>query len=123
MLQYKPHLKARARSLRNNLTDAEQRLWSRLRRKQISGIQLYRQKPIGNYIVDFYAPSVQLVVEVDGSHHFDGIQAKHDKQRNEYLERLGFKVLRFDDRQVLMQTDAVVEEIVQSSIRKKKRLR
>ena len=120
MLQYKPHLKARARSLRNNLTDAEQRLWSRLRRKQISGIQFYRQKPIGNYIVDFYAPLVQLVVEVDGSHHLDGIQAKHDKQRNEYLERLGFKVLRFDDRQVLMQTDAVVEEIFQSSIRKKR---
>jgi very-short-patch-repair endonuclease len=63
---------------------------------------------------------VQLVVEVDGSQHFDGIQAKHDKQRNEYLERLGFKVLRFDDRQVLMQTDAVVEEIFQSSIRKKR---
>jgi len=123
MLLYKPHLKARARSLRNNLTDAEQRLWNRLRRKQVSGIQFYRQKPIGNYIVDFYAPLVQLVVEVDGSHHLDGIQAKHDKQRNEYLERLGFKVLRFDDRQVLMQTDAVVEEIFQSSTRKKKRLR
>jgi very-short-patch-repair endonuclease len=120
MLQYKPHLKARARSLRNNLTDAEQRLWNRLRGKQVSGIQFYRQKPIGNYIVDFYAPLVQLVVEVDGSHHLDGIQAKHDKQRNEYLERLGFKVLRFDDRQVLMQTDAVVEEIFQSSIRKKR---
>jgi very-short-patch-repair endonuclease len=120
MLQYKPHLKARARSLRNNLTDAEQRLWNRLRGKQVSGIQFYRQKPIGNYIVDFYAPLVRLVVEVDGSHHLDGIQAKHDKQRNEYLERLGFKVLRFDDRQVLMQTDAVVEEIFQSSIRKKR---
>ena len=120
MLLYKPHLKARARSLRNNLTDAEQRLWNRLRRKQVSGIQFYRQKPIGNYIVDFYAPLVQLVVEVDGSHHLDGIQAKHDKQRNEYLERLGFKVLRFDDRQVLMQTDAVVEEIFQSSIWKKR---
>ena len=91
-----------------------------LHRKQVSGIQFYRQKPIGNYIVDFYASSVQLVVEVDGSHHFDGIQAKHDKQRNEYLERLGFKVLRFDDRQVLMQTDAVVEEIFQSSIWKKR---
>ena len=123
MLQYKAHLKARGRSLRNNLTDAEQHLWNRLRRKQVSGIQFYRQKPIGNYIVDFYAPLVQLVVEVDGSHHFDGIQAKHDKQRSEYLAQLGFKVLRFDDRQVLMQTDAVVEEIFQSSIRTKKRLR
>jgi very-short-patch-repair endonuclease len=120
MLQYKPQLKTKARWLRTNLTDAEQRLWSRLRRKQILGIQFYRQKPLGNYIVDFYAPSVQLVVKVDGFHHFDGIQAKHDKQRNEYLERLRFKVLRFDDRQVLMQTDAGVEEIFQSSIRKKR---
>jgi len=111
MLQYKPHLKARARSLRNNLTDAEQCLWNRLRRKQVSGIQFYRQKPIGNYIVDFYAPLVQLVVEVDGSHHLDVIHAKHDNQRSDYLEQLGFKVLRFDDRQVLTQTDAVVEEI------------
>ena len=102
---------AQARSLRTKLTDAEQRLWSRLRRKQISGIQFYRQKPIGNYIVDFYAPSVQLVVEVDGSQHLEIAQASYDAERSEYLRQLGLKVLRFDDRQVLMQTDAVVEEI------------
>ena len=111
MLQYKPQLKTRARSMRTHLTDAEGRLWSRLRRKQISGIQFYRQKPIGNYIVDFYAPSVQLVVEVDGSQHFDTGQANHDAERTEYLKKLGLKVLRFDDRQVLIQTDAVVDEI------------
>jgi len=111
VLQYKPQLKTRARSLRTNLTDAERRLWSRLRRKQISGIQFYRQKPIGNYIVDFYAPVIRLVVEVDGSHHLDTRQTRYDAQRSESLKRLGLKVLRFDDRQVLTQTEAVVEEI------------
>jgi very-short-patch-repair endonuclease len=111
MLKYSPRLKTRARSLRTNLTDADQRLWNRLRAKQILGVQFYRQKPIGNYIVDFYAPAARLVVEVDGSHHFDTGQASYDKQRDEYLERLGFKVLRFDDRQVLTEIDSVVEEI------------
>jgi very-short-patch-repair endonuclease len=90
MLKYSPQLKARARSLRTNLTDAEHRLWSRLRRKQISGIQFYRQKPIGNYIVDFYAPVVRLVVEVDGSHHFNVAQAGYDKRRSEYLKQLAW---------------------------------
>ena len=63
------------------------------------------------YIVDFYAPTARLVVEVDGWHHFDTGQASYDKQRSEYLEGLGFKVLRFDDRQVLTETESVVEEI------------
>jgi very-short-patch-repair endonuclease len=89
-----------------------------LRRKQISGIQFYRQKPIENYIVDFYAPAARLVIEVDGSHHFDTAQARHDKQRSDYLEQLGFKVLRFDDRQVLTETESVVEEIFRTVMEK-----
>ncbi len=60
MLKYNPQLKTKARTLRITLTDAEQRLWERLRRKQILGVQFYRQKPIGNYIVDFYAPAARL---------------------------------------------------------------
>jgi very-short-patch-repair endonuclease len=111
MLTYNPRLKNRARSLRNSLTDAEQRLWSRLRRKQLSGVRFYRQKPIGNYIVDFYAPAVRLCIEVDGSHHLDVNQATHDKQRSQYLEQIGLDVLRFDDLQVLTQTESVIEEI------------
>ena len=111
MLKYSRKLKTTARSLRNNLTDAEQCLWNRLRHKQILGIQFYRQKPIGNYIVDFYAPAARLVVELDGSHHFDRAQARRDKQRTEFLEQQGLMVLRFDDRQVLTETKSVVEEI------------
>lgn len=114
MLPYDPRLKSKARSLRASLTDAEQRLWARLRRKQILGIQFYRQKPIGNYIVDFYASAVRLVVEVDGSQHFDPAQTEHDRRRTAYLKRQGLRVLRFTDRQVLLELDAVVEEIARA---------
>ncbi len=111
MLKYNPQLKTRARALRRNLIDAEQKLWSRLRGKQVLGIQFYRQKPIGNFIVDFYAPTKRLVIEVDGGHHLDTAQASYDRRRSEYLEKLGLKVLRFDDRQVLLELDSVVQVI------------
>ena len=111
MHKYEPQLKTRARSLRTSLTDAEQRLWNRLRGKQILGTQFYRQKPIGNYIVDYYAHSARLVIEVDGAQHLDAAQAKYDKQRSTYLNSLGLTVLRFDDRQVLLELEHVIEEI------------
>jgi very-short-patch-repair endonuclease len=105
MLKYNPQLKPRARALRSNLTDAEQRLWNRLRRKQVLGIQFYRQRAIGNYIVDFHAPTTRLVIELDGAHHFNKPQASYDRRRSEYLAKLGLKVLRFADRQVLLELD------------------
>ncbi len=73
MLYYQPKNKKIARSLRSNQTDAEQLLWSRIRRKQIKNIQFCRQKPIENFIVDFYAPAAKLVIEIDGSQHFEEI--------------------------------------------------
>ena len=111
MLSYNQRLKTKARSLRKSLTDAEQRLWSRLRRKQIEGVHFYRQKPVGNYIVDFFAPAVRLVVEVDGAHHFTPTEAENDRRRSEFLGQQGLRVLRFDDRQILLELDSVVEEI------------
>jgi very-short-patch-repair endonuclease len=111
MLRYSRRLKGKARSLRANLTDAEQRLWARLRRKQILGVQFYRQKPIGDYIADFYAPAVRLIVEVDGSQHAELSQAEYDKRRTAYFQRIGLRVLRFNDRQVLLELDSVTEEI------------
>ena len=111
MLRYNPKLKSMARTLRTNLTDSEQRLWARLHRKQILGVQFYRQKPLGKYIVDFYAPSVRLVVEVDGAQHLEAAQVKYDQQRTAYLERQGLRVLRFNDLEVLQELEAVVEEI------------
>jgi very-short-patch-repair endonuclease len=111
MLPYSPNLKKPARQLRSNMTDSEQLLWRRLRGKQILDIQFYRQKPVGQYIVDFFAPKAKLVIEVDGSQHLEDEHILKDAQRDRYLSGLGLKVLRFDSRTVLVETDAVVQAI------------
>ncbi len=111
MFKYNKILKEPARNLRSNMTEAEQLLWSRLRRKQLHGIQFYRQRPIGNFIVDFYAPAASLVVEVDGSQHSEPEHRMQDEIRDKFLAELGLIVLRFNNRQVLCETDAVVEQI------------
>ena len=114
MVPYNRRLKTKARSLRTNPTDAELHLWYRLRRKQILGVQFYRQKPIGNCIAEFYAPALKRVVELDGAQHLELGQAKYDAQRTRDLEQQGLKVLRFDDRQALLQTESVLEAIFQA---------
>ena len=113
MKLYNKNLKQPARDLRNNMTDAELLLWSKLRRKQILGLQFYRQKPILNYIVDFYCASASLVIECDGSQHYTNEGLEADRIRDEALAELGLKVLRFDNRQVLGEIDAVVEMVYQ----------
>ena len=111
MKPYNKNLKQASRDLRNNMTDAEKLLWSRLRNKQILGLQFYRQKPILNYIVDFYCPTANLVIECDGSQHFtiEGLEA--DRIRDEALAQLGLKVLRFDNGQVMGWIEEVVEVV------------
>jgi very-short-patch-repair endonuclease len=111
MLPYNSNLKPPARRLRKELTDAEQLLWSRLRRKQTLGVQFYRQKPLGNFIVDFYAPKAKLVVEVDGSQHLDADHTERDAERDEYLKAQGLRVLRLSNAEVLRKIDAVMEVI------------
>jgi very-short-patch-repair endonuclease len=111
MEPYRKTLKEPARSLRTCMTDAEQVLWHRVRRKQIQNVQFYRQKPLRSFIVDFYCPAAKLVVELDGSQHLGtGHQAK-DRARDAALAGLGLQVLRFDNRQVLLETDAVLAVI------------
>ena len=114
MLKYNPKLKANARQLRQNLTDSERALWQRLRGKQLADVQFYCQKPIGDYIVDFYAPKAKLVIEIDGSQHFEAPHAAKDRERDEHLGRLGLTVLRINSRQVLKETEAVMEFIYQA---------
>jgi very-short-patch-repair endonuclease len=111
MLRYRKNLKSKARNLRRDLTDAEQVLWNRLRMKQVQGVQFFRQRPIGNYIVDFFAPKARLIVEVDGSQHMTDRMTRRDKQRDDYLTPLGLLVLRFPDSEVLRETEGVMEEI------------
>jgi very-short-patch-repair endonuclease len=110
-LFYKKHLKPYARELRANLTDAEMILWSRIRCKQLLNVQFYRQKAIGAFIVDFFAPKALLIIELDGSQHFKQIQQKHDVIRDEYLKKLNLNILRFDNHQIMYSLEAVLEKI------------
>ena len=111
MLKYKTNLKSMAQRLRKEMTDSERMLWSRLRGKQILDVQFYRQKPIGKYIVDFYASKAKIVVEVDGSQHMDEEQERRDKRRDVCLKSQGLEVLRFNNLQILQETDSVMEVI------------
>ena len=108
MLRYNPKLKPIARTLRKKMTDSERVLWSRLRAKQICGVQFYRQKPIGSYVVDFYGPRAKLVIEIDGSQHRQQDAMAADQRRDAFLAQAGLTVLRFNSREVLTETDAVV---------------
>ncbi len=93
------------------MTDAERLLWSRIRRKQLKGYQFYRQKIIGNYIVDFYCPKTRLIIELDGGQHYSEEGRKRDKKRDAYLKNIGLKVLRFSDREVFENLNGVLEKI------------
>ncbi len=94
---YNPKLKARARELRSNMTVGEKALWQRLRKKQIMGYDFDRQKPMDQFIVDFYCKALALAIEVDGSVH-DSPEAKlRDQERQARLEQLGVRFLRFSD--------------------------
>jgi len=111
MLTYNKNLKQLSRQLRENMTDAERCLWAKIRMKQLKGYQFYRQKPIGDYIVDFFCPKAKLVIEVDGSQHLSDEMNEYDRIRNECLSSLGLRVLRFTNTEVLKNTEGVVESI------------
>ena len=111
MLAYNANLKQLSRQLRENMSDAERHLWAKIRMKQLKDYQFYRQKPIGDYIVDFFCPRAKLVIEVDGSHHLAGETIEYDRIRDEYLSSLGLRVLRFTNTDVLTHTERVVESI------------
>jgi very-short-patch-repair endonuclease len=99
----------RAGELRHNQTEAEVKLWSRLRAHRMAGIQFRRQHAIGNYVVDFCSPRRKLIIELDGSQHLD--QAKYDHQRTKYFEERGYRVLRFWNHDVMNNIDTVLNAI------------
>jgi tRNA(adenine34) deaminase len=94
------------------MTPAEHALWRKLSRGQLHGWKFRRQAPIGSYFADFLCLEARLIVEVDGGQHLEA-QAEHDRERGAWLKAQGFKLLRFWDNQVLNETDAVLEMIVQ----------
>jgi very-short-patch-repair endonuclease len=111
MRPYLRVLKENSRSLRCNMTEAEVCLWARLRRKQVGGVQFYRQKPLLCFIVDFYCPAAGLVIELDGSQHYEPEHRAKDEAKDEALGELGLRVLRFPNGRVLRDIDGVVAQI------------
>ena len=106
-LPYNPELKQRAKELRKAGNLSEVLLWQQIKNKQLNNLDFDRQKIIGNYIVDFYSPNVNLVIEIDGASHND--KYEYDKKRDEYLENLGLTIIHLQDRDVLKQLRAVME--------------
>ena len=92
------NLKNRSTELRNNATKQENRLWYDFLRNH--DLHFYRQRIIGNYIVDFYCPKAKLVIEIDGSHHNEKETAEYDHLRTEFLNALGLNVLRFSNNDI-----------------------
>ena len=109
-LPYNPKLIELAKQLRNNSTLAEVLLWNELKNRKLKGYRFIRQKPIGNYIVDFFCKELFLAIEIDGSTHHD--KGEEDIKRQEELEKLGIKFLRFNDKDVKNNIGDVVQSIV-----------
>ena len=101
-----------ARVLRANQTEAETRLWRRLRDRQLGGAKFRRQVPIGPYIADFVCFAAKLIVELDGGQYADTAEA--DSARTVWLEKRGFRVLRFWNHDVLANPDGVPERILEA---------
>jgi adenine-specific DNA-methyltransferase len=104
-----------ARGLRRRQTDAERRLWARLRDRRLLGAKFSRQVPVGPYVVDFCCREVKVIVELDGGQH--ALRAVYDAGRTAFLERLGYRVLRFWDNETLANTGGVLERIAQALAR------
>lgn len=92
------NIKSRAKFLRNNMTSQEKLLWSRLRKRQLNGKYFRRQHPFGIYILDFYCFESNLVIEIDGEIHLN--RKEYDKERTDFLESTGLKVLRFKNKDI-----------------------
>ena len=98
-----------ARSLRKEMTPQELRLWYRFLRTY--PLKIYKQRIIGEYIVDFYCHAAKLVIEIDGSQHYDPQGIAYDKARTAYLESLGLHIIRFSNADINVRFSAVCEQI------------
>lgn len=95
------------------MTDAELKFWNIVRKRQIENIQFYRQRPIGKYIVDFVSLSHKIIIEIDGSQHYEENHKIKDQQRDLFLNKLGYIIVRFNDNEVLANIEGVKEDLYQ----------
>ncbi|TCD29241.1 endonuclease domain-containing protein [Pedobacter psychrodurus] len=105
------YLKDKRKELRNNLTPAEATMWMYLQNSRLNGKKFRRQHSVGNYILDFYCPSEKLAIEVDGNSHDDYSAEIYDKERTDFLNSKGIKVVRFDNIEVFESEELVCEAI------------
>ncbi len=105
-IYYNPNLKEKARELRKRMTLSERILWNRLKSRQVHDLQFMRQKPIDEFIVDFYCSKLKLIIEIDGITHND--KQEYDLKRQNKLEKLGLNFLRFEDRYVVENINNVI---------------
>ena len=109
-----PYLKTFRKQLRNNLTQAEAKLWTLIKGKQLEGRKFRRQFSVAKYILDFYCPSENLAIELDGQGHFESAQADYDRERDLFLKHCGIKVLRFENKLVWNNPEEVLNEVKSS---------
>ena len=107
-----PTMRNRAKSLRSNMTEAEELLWQELRAHRLEGLSFRRQVPKGHYIVDFYCAKHSLVVELDGSHHGEDAAVEYDLKRTKWLRSKGYRVVRFWNDEILHNMDEVCYAIL-----------
>ena len=105
------YLKSNRKALRSNLTPAEAVLWTILQGSKLDGKKFRRQHSVGNYILDFYCPSQKLAIELDGADHFTEEGKIKDEERTNFLNELGIKVIRFENKLVFDKTEWMLEEI------------
>jgi very-short-patch-repair endonuclease len=104
-------MRAHARDLRRNMTGAERVIWQGLRAHRLNGLGFRRQTPIGSYIVDFVSHTAKVIVELDGGQHFEDAHAARDAVRDAYLRTKGFRVLRFNNHDVMTNRAGVLTMI------------
>lgn len=109
IIPYSPKLKSLARALRNNMTLSEVLLWNELKNKRMCGYDFDRQRPISDYIVDFYCKDLMLAIEIDGDSHDH--KYEEDRHRQTKLESLGVTILRFEDMDVKKDLENILKEI------------
>src|SRR5215475_10877458 len=103
--------RAAAKKLRANATPHERTLWRALKELPMEGSHFRRQAPIGPYVVDFFCPAKRLIIELDGGHHNDDGEAQRDRVRQAWLERQGYRVMRFWNSEISGNLNAALEQI------------
>ncbi|MBK7001004.1 MAG: endonuclease domain-containing protein [Rhodoferax sp.] len=111
LLNNRSALRTYRKELRNNLTPAEAKLWTQLKGSQLDGRKFRRQHSVGRYILDFYCPAERLAIELDGGVHDTADAQAYDRERDMFLQALGIKVLRFENRLVFQQLEGVLAEV------------